>query len=74
MFQICGAVEAVGFPVQNIYNMAYCDELTTFEPVNGYKKINPLKKKTLHGSQARQFLDLKKISNLEPRLPPVGQG
>ena len=54
--------------------MAYCDAHTTFEPVNGYKKINPLKKKTLHGSQARQFLDLKKISNLEPRLPPVGQG
>ena len=36
MFQICGDVEAVGFPVQNAYKMAYDDENTTFEPVNAY--------------------------------------
>ena len=36
MFQICGDVEAVGFPLQNVYKMAYGDENTTFEPVNGY--------------------------------------
>jgi len=46
MFQICGDVEAVGFPVQNIYyKMTYGDENATFEsrckretfePVNGY--------------------------------------
>ncbi len=39
-------VEAVGFPVQNAYKMAYGDENTTFEsrckretsePVNGYE-------------------------------------
>ena len=34
MFQICGEVEAVGFPVQNAYKMAYGDESTTFEPLN----------------------------------------
>ena len=34
MFQICGDVEAVGFPVQNVYNMASCDAHTTFEPLN----------------------------------------
>ena len=45
MFQICGDVEAVGFPVQNVYKMTYGDENATFEsrckretfePVNGY--------------------------------------
>ncbi len=36
MFQICGDVEAVGFSVQNAYKMAYGDQNTTFEPVNGY--------------------------------------
>jgi len=36
MFRICGDVEAGGFPVQNAYKIAYCDENTTFEPVNGY--------------------------------------
>ena len=34
MFRICGDVEAVGFPVQNAYKMAYGDENTTFEPLN----------------------------------------
>ncbi len=34
MFQICWDVEAVGFPVQNDYKMAYGDENTTFEPLN----------------------------------------
>jgi hypothetical protein len=34
MFQIYGYVEAVGFPVQNAYKMAYGDENTTPEPVN----------------------------------------
>jgi len=46
MFQIRGHVEAVGFPVQNVYKMTYGDENATFEsrckretfePVNGYK-------------------------------------
>ena len=37
MFQICRDVEAVGFPVQNAYNMAYGDENTTFEPVKSYQ-------------------------------------
>ena len=34
--QVCGDVEAVGFPVQNVYKMTYGDENATFEPVNGY--------------------------------------
>ena len=34
MFQICGDVEAVGFPVQNVYKMTYGDENATFEPLN----------------------------------------
>ena len=34
-FQICGDMKAVGFPVQNAYKMAYGDQNTTFEPVNG---------------------------------------
>ncbi len=34
MFQICGDVKAVGFPVQNVYKMAHGDENTTFEPLN----------------------------------------
>jgi hypothetical protein len=34
MFQICGDVEAGGFPVQNAYKMAYGDENTTFESLN----------------------------------------
>ena len=37
--QICGDVEAVGFPVQNVYKMTYGDENATFEPVNGYNKF-----------------------------------
>jgi len=45
MFQICGDVEAVGFPLQNVYKMTYGNENATFEsrckretfkPVNGY--------------------------------------
>jgi len=39
MFRICGDVEAGGFPVQNAYKIAYCDENTTFEPVNGYQNF-----------------------------------
>jgi len=34
MFQIFGDVEAVGFPVQNVYKMTYGDENATFEPLN----------------------------------------
>jgi len=33
--QVCGNVEADGFPVQNVYKMTYGDENATFEPVNG---------------------------------------
>ena len=40
MLQICGDVEAVGFPVQKAYKMAYGDESTTFEPVNAYDFCN----------------------------------
>ena len=45
MFQVCGDVESVGFPVQNVYKMTYGDKNATlesrckretFEPVNGY--------------------------------------
>ncbi len=32
--QVCGNVEAVGFPIQNVYKMTYGDENTTFEPLN----------------------------------------
>ena len=32
--QVRGGVEAVGFPLQNVYKMAYGDENTTFEPLN----------------------------------------
>ena len=34
MFQICGDVEAVGFPVQNVYKMTYGDKNATSEPLN----------------------------------------
>ena len=32
MFQICGDVESVGFPLQNDYKMTYSGENATFEP------------------------------------------
>jgi hypothetical protein len=32
--QVCGDVEAIGFPVQNVYKMTYGDENATFEPLN----------------------------------------
>ncbi len=32
--QVCGDVEAVGFPVQNVYKMTNGDENATFEPLN----------------------------------------
>jgi len=32
MFQVCGDVEEIGFPLQNIYKMTYGDENTTFGP------------------------------------------
>ncbi len=38
MLHICRDVDAVYFSVQNVYKMAYGDENTTFEPVNGYSK------------------------------------
>jgi len=34
MFQVCGNVAVVGFPVQKVYNMTCGDEDTTFEPLN----------------------------------------
>jgi hypothetical protein len=34
MFQIFEDVEAVGFPVQNVYKMTYGTENATFEPLN----------------------------------------
>jgi hypothetical protein len=34
MLQICGDVETVGFPVQNVYKMTYGDENATSEPLN----------------------------------------
>ena len=33
MFQICEDVEAVGFPLQNVYKMTYGNEGATFEPL-----------------------------------------
>jgi hypothetical protein len=47
--QVCGDVEAVGFPGQNVYKMMYDDKNATFEsrckretfePVNGYNNRN----------------------------------
>ncbi len=38
MFQICGDVEAGGFPVQNAYKMAYGDEHTDFESLNPWPR------------------------------------
>jgi hypothetical protein len=32
--QVCGDVEAVGFPAQNVYKMTCGDENPTFEPLN----------------------------------------
>jgi len=32
--QVCRDVEAVGFPVQNVYKMTYGDDNATFEPLN----------------------------------------
>jgi len=32
--QVCGDVEEVGFPVQNVYKIMYGDENATFEPLN----------------------------------------
>ena len=31
--QVCGDVETVGFPVQNVYKMTYGDKNPTFEPL-----------------------------------------
>jgi hypothetical protein len=31
--QVCGDVEAIGFPVQNVYKMTYVDENAIFEPL-----------------------------------------
>ena len=39
MLQIYGNVEAVGFPVQNVYKMTYGYENATFEPLNGYQNL-----------------------------------
>ena len=39
--QVCGDMEAVGFPVQNVYKMTYGDGNATFEPMNGYDIVNP---------------------------------
>jgi len=33
-WQICGDVEADGFPVQDVYKMTYGDENATFGPLN----------------------------------------
>ncbi len=43
MFQICGDVEVVGFPVQNVYKMTSGDENATFEPLNLWtsEPLNP---------------------------------
>jgi len=32
--QVCVDLEAVGFPVQNVYKMTYGYENATFEPLN----------------------------------------
>ena len=32
--QVCGDVESVGFPVQNVYKITYGHENATFEPLN----------------------------------------
>jgi hypothetical protein len=36
--QVCGDVEAVGFPVQNVYKMTNSDENATFEPLNPWPR------------------------------------
>ena len=36
--QVCGDVDAVGFPVQNVYKMTYGDENATFEPLNPWSR------------------------------------
>jgi len=38
MFQICGDVDPVDFPVQNVYKMTYGDENATFEPLNPWTR------------------------------------
>ena len=48
MFHICGDVEEVGFPVQNVYKMTYGDDNATFEPVNGYEYFIVLKNGVLY--------------------------
>jgi hypothetical protein len=51
--QVCGDMEVVVFPLQNVYKMTYCDENATFksrckretfEPVNGYKTVSTFDK------------------------------
>ena len=42
MFQICGDMEAVGFPVQNAHKIAYGDVNTTFESRCKRKTFEPL--------------------------------
>ena len=32
--QVCGDMETVGFPVQNVHKITYGDENATFEPLN----------------------------------------
>jgi hypothetical protein len=38
MFHICGDVETVCFPVQNVYKMTYGDENATFKPLNPWPR------------------------------------
>ncbi len=36
--QVCGDVEAVGFPVKNVYKMTYGDENATLESLNPWPR------------------------------------
>ena len=48
MFQICRDVEAVGFPVQNVYKMTYGDKNTTFGPKNRYTIFSRFERKFVY--------------------------
>ena len=47
--QVCGDVEAVGYPLQNVYKMTYGDENATFEPLNLWTRERLQKTKAPNG-------------------------
>ena len=73
MFQICGDVEAVGFPGQNVYKMMYGDENATFERLLVFYQFFCMRSRSLtrfHVVKVIGPIDCCSIQNRNPRPPP----